>query len=170
MLLRAAFTAVLLAICASGPFSIRSAGAGRVPEPKDVFGFKPGDDYKLASHAQIVDLLPQARRRFRSHRRRGHRQERGRPADDPRVHLERSEHQESRALQGDRAAARDRARRRARPRRVRSRRKARRSSGSTADCTPPKWRTRSTRRSSRGGSSARRMTRRSGCAIRRSCC
>ena len=56
----------------------------RVPEPKDVFGFQPGADYKLASHEQIVDVLPQARRRLRSHRRRRHRQERRRPADDPR--------------------------------------------------------------------------------------
>jgi hypothetical protein len=57
MLLRAVFTAILLAICVSGPFSARSAGAGRVPEPKDVFGFTPGDDYKLASHAQLVDYF-----------------------------------------------------------------------------------------------------------------
>jgi len=26
----------------------------RVPEPKDVFGFAPGDDYKLASHEQLL--------------------------------------------------------------------------------------------------------------------
>ena len=40
MLLRVVFTAVLLAICVSGPFSARSDGAGRVPEPAEVFGFK----------------------------------------------------------------------------------------------------------------------------------
>ncbi|MGE0460652.1 MAG: hypothetical protein AB7Q16_04715 [Vicinamibacterales bacterium] len=33
------------------------AAAARVPEPKDVFGFAPGDDYKLASHEQIVDYF-----------------------------------------------------------------------------------------------------------------
>ena len=46
-----------------------------VPEPKDVFGFQPGADYKLASHEQLARLLRQARRRLRSHRRRAHRQE-----------------------------------------------------------------------------------------------
>src|SRR5262245_58325126 len=30
---------------------------GPVPEPKDVFGFAPGDDYKLASHEQILDYF-----------------------------------------------------------------------------------------------------------------
>jgi hypothetical protein len=29
----------------------------RVPEPADVFGFKPGTDYKLATHAQIVEYF-----------------------------------------------------------------------------------------------------------------
>jgi Zinc carboxypeptidase len=29
----------------------------RAPEPKDVFGFAPGDDYKLASHEQIVEYF-----------------------------------------------------------------------------------------------------------------
>ncbi len=28
-----------------------------VPEPKDVFGFQPGADYKLASHQQLARLL-----------------------------------------------------------------------------------------------------------------
>src|SRR4030095_7416577 len=32
-------------------------GAVAVPEPKDVFGFAPGDDYKLASHEQILDYF-----------------------------------------------------------------------------------------------------------------
>ncbi len=45
---------ILLAI-----FSLSGAAAERVPEPKDVFGFKPGDDYKLASHAQIVTYFRQ---------------------------------------------------------------------------------------------------------------
>jgi hypothetical protein len=35
----------------------RQAAASRVPEPKDVFGFAPGDDYKLASHEQIVEYF-----------------------------------------------------------------------------------------------------------------
>jgi hypothetical protein len=39
--------------------SLSGAAAERVPEPKDVFGFKPGDDYKLASHAQIVTYFRQ---------------------------------------------------------------------------------------------------------------
>jgi hypothetical protein len=33
------------------------AAARAVPEPKDVFGFRPGDDYKLASHEQIVEYF-----------------------------------------------------------------------------------------------------------------
>jgi hypothetical protein len=33
------------------------AGTGSIPEPKDVFGFQPGADYKLASHEQIVDYF-----------------------------------------------------------------------------------------------------------------
>jgi murein tripeptide amidase MpaA len=33
------------------------AATARVPEPKDVFGFAPGDDYKLASHEQIVEYF-----------------------------------------------------------------------------------------------------------------
>lgn len=31
--------------------------AAKVPEPKDIFGFAPGDDYKLASHEQIVQYF-----------------------------------------------------------------------------------------------------------------
>src|SRR5512139_217171 len=31
--------------------------AAKVPEPKDVFGFIPGADYKLASHEMIVDYF-----------------------------------------------------------------------------------------------------------------
>jgi hypothetical protein len=34
-----------------------SAQTARVPEPADVFGFKPGTDYKLATHAQIVEYF-----------------------------------------------------------------------------------------------------------------
>jgi hypothetical protein len=30
---------------------------GPVPAPKDVFGFAPGDDYKLASHEQLLDYF-----------------------------------------------------------------------------------------------------------------
>ena len=33
------------------------AAQALVPEPKDVFGFVPGDDYKLASHAEIVEYF-----------------------------------------------------------------------------------------------------------------
>src|SRR5687767_6008306 len=33
------------------------AQAPKVPEPADVFGFKPGTDYKLATHAQIVEYF-----------------------------------------------------------------------------------------------------------------
>lgn len=31
----------------------------RIPEPKDLFGFVPGTDYKLASHAQLVEYFHQ---------------------------------------------------------------------------------------------------------------
>ena len=34
-----------------------------VPEPKDVFGFQPGDDYKLASQQQLLDYF--AERNYR---------------------------------------------------------------------------------------------------------
>src|SRR5918996_2615420 len=34
-----------------------SAQPARVPEPADVFGFKPGTDYKLATHTQIVEYF-----------------------------------------------------------------------------------------------------------------
>jgi zinc carboxypeptidase len=40
-------------------FGLSGTAAERVPEPKDVFGFKPGDDYKLASHTQIVNYFRQ---------------------------------------------------------------------------------------------------------------
>ena len=33
------------------------AQTARVPEPADVFGFKPGTDYRLATHAQIVEYF-----------------------------------------------------------------------------------------------------------------
>ena len=56
MLLRVRFRVVVSVLLAI--LGLSGAAAERVPEPKDVFGFKPGDDYKLASHAQIVDLLP----------------------------------------------------------------------------------------------------------------
>ena len=41
----------------SRPPASRGAAPTRVPEPKDVFGFAPGDDYKLASHEQILDYF-----------------------------------------------------------------------------------------------------------------
>ena len=34
-----------------------AAQAPKVPEPADVFGFRPGTDYKLATHAQIVEYF-----------------------------------------------------------------------------------------------------------------
>lgn len=47
--------AVALVTVSSGVSPQKPAAA--VPEPKDVFGFRPGDDYKLASHAQIVEYF-----------------------------------------------------------------------------------------------------------------
>jgi hypothetical protein len=51
---------VALALAASAGVvaqSNRQASTTKVPEPSDVFGFKPGDDYKLANHAQIVEYF-----------------------------------------------------------------------------------------------------------------
>jgi hypothetical protein len=53
-----AFAAIVVALAASlGAQARTSAPAAKVPEPKDVFGFAPGDDYKLASHEQIVEYF-----------------------------------------------------------------------------------------------------------------
>jgi hypothetical protein len=38
-------------------FGAPGAIAQRVPEPKDVFGFEPGADYKLASHEQLLEYF-----------------------------------------------------------------------------------------------------------------
>jgi murein tripeptide amidase MpaA len=57
----AAFTLlVVLAVAISLVAQSRSTprpAAVPVPEPKDVFGFQPGADYKLASHEQIVEYF-----------------------------------------------------------------------------------------------------------------
>lgn len=50
---KALLAAVLLLACAS------LAEAQKVPSPKDVYGFRVGDDYKLADYAQIEDYLTQ---------------------------------------------------------------------------------------------------------------
>ena len=85
----------------------QTPAVARVPEPKDVFGFAPGDDYKLASHEQTPRLLrasstPSSDRISR----------RATSARAPRAatmivadHLERSQPQEPRAVSGDRAPA-----------------------------------------------------------------
>src|SRR4030095_3421738 len=38
-------------------FGVPVPASGPVPEPKDVFGFEPGADYKLPSHEQILDYF-----------------------------------------------------------------------------------------------------------------
>lgn len=50
---KALLAAVFLLACAS------LAVAQKVPSPKDVYGFRVGDDYKLADYAQIEDYLTQ---------------------------------------------------------------------------------------------------------------
>lgn len=57
---RSILAAVLMASLAgsvAGPHLGAQAprAAASVPAPKDVFGFTPGDDYKLASHEQLLD-------------------------------------------------------------------------------------------------------------------
>jgi hypothetical protein len=47
-------TGFLLALLLTAAVGAQSA---KVPEPADVFGFKPGTDYKLATHAQIVEYF-----------------------------------------------------------------------------------------------------------------
>lgn len=49
MLLRVLFAIVLVSVSSAAPSNVRG--------PKDVFGFRPGDDYKLASHAQLVEYF-----------------------------------------------------------------------------------------------------------------
>ena len=44
-----------LAVTAQSPSAARTGASARaVPEPQDVFGFRPGTDYKLAGHYAIV--------------------------------------------------------------------------------------------------------------------
>ncbi|MCC7179688.1 MAG: hypothetical protein IT177_15015 [Acidobacteria bacterium] len=58
-LLLAVLAVPAAALVAQGRAATRAqpASSARVPEPKDVFGFAPGDDYKLASHEQILDYF-----------------------------------------------------------------------------------------------------------------
>jgi hypothetical protein len=49
-------TGLLLATLIAA-FASPYAQTAKVPEPADVFGFKPGTDYKLATHAQIVEYF-----------------------------------------------------------------------------------------------------------------
>ncbi len=49
----ALFVAALLVPAPAGG-QVPAATAARVPEPADVFGFRPGADYELADHSQIV--------------------------------------------------------------------------------------------------------------------
>jgi hypothetical protein len=46
-----------IVIAWAGSLGAQRPAAGRVPEPADVFGFAPGTDYKLATHAQIVEYF-----------------------------------------------------------------------------------------------------------------
>ena len=58
LVLAAALAVPAAALLAQGRAATPAQIAGaRVPEPRDVFGFRPGDDYKLASHEQIVDYF-----------------------------------------------------------------------------------------------------------------
>ena len=34
---------------------VARAASAQVPHPSDVFGFTPGDDYKLATYSQMLD-------------------------------------------------------------------------------------------------------------------
>ena len=55
--------AVLLLVSPS-----RSRGqSGSIPTPESVLGFQPGADFKLANYEQVVELLPESRRRERPH-------------------------------------------------------------------------------------------------------
>ncbi|MDH4062948.1 MAG: M14 family metallopeptidase [Acidobacteriota bacterium] len=57
LILAAALALSAAALLAQGGAAAVPSPAGRVPEPRDVFGFTPGDDYKLASHEQIVEYF-----------------------------------------------------------------------------------------------------------------
>ena len=46
---------IVFLVCLFG-FSVTSGlGLAQVPHPSDVFGFNPGDDYKLATYSQMVE-------------------------------------------------------------------------------------------------------------------
>jgi hypothetical protein len=58
LILSAALATATAALVAQGRAGTSTQiAAASVPEPKDVFGFRPGDDYKLASHEQIVEYF-----------------------------------------------------------------------------------------------------------------
>ena len=129
------------------------AGAHRVPSPRDVLGFEPGDDYTLADFGQLRDVLPAARCRLRPRAGRDRRDVHRRQRDARRRHLVGSEPRAARALPRHRAAARARARRdrrrgaRARARgqgdrldRQRPARERGRDRAARACCSPSAWR------------------------------
>ncbi|MEO5763192.1 MAG: M14 metallopeptidase family protein, partial [Vicinamibacteria bacterium] len=54
---RALCLGLMLAVCAPGARAQIRPATAKVPEPKDVFGFKPGEDYKVFSWAEDVDYF-----------------------------------------------------------------------------------------------------------------
>lgn len=42
-------------ICLFGLLITAGLGSGQVPHPKDIYGFTPGDDYKLATYSQMLE-------------------------------------------------------------------------------------------------------------------
>ncbi len=57
--IRSRLSVLILCFLLVAPVVARAqrAATTRVPEPADVFGFKPGADYKLASHEQILEYF-----------------------------------------------------------------------------------------------------------------
>ncbi len=51
--------AFALAAVTAAALTWAPTGAAQIPEPKEVFGFVPGADYKLASHAELLEYFRQ---------------------------------------------------------------------------------------------------------------
>ena len=115
-----------------------AAAAQTITTPKQQFGFNIGDDYLLANYTQFVDYWQKLDSESDRMKVRRDRQDRRgpRPADGD--HHVAREPQEARPLQGDLAPAGAGRGPHRRAGAARWRRKARRWSGSTAACTPPK--------------------------------
>jgi hypothetical protein len=135
---RALTLAAALFTLAGGVASAQTK-APAVTTPKQFFGFNIGDDYNLATYDQFVQYWQKIdKESSRMQVIEIGKTEEGRPASRRDRHRP-GELRQARSLQADRPAAASRARHQRGAGAGASRRKARRWSGSTAACTPPRW-------------------------------